>query len=159
MGEGRINLTREGYDKLQQELAYLSGEKRRELANAVGEAREKGDLSENAEYDVARDAQGMNEKRVAELEDILTRSRILDESNIAKDEALIGATICVKDLSSGEEFDYMLVAEEESDFDLNKISTTSPVGKALFGHKVGDVVEVDVPAGTLEYEIVKISRS
>jgi len=158
MGGGHINLTREGYDKMQQELEYLSGKKRRELSRDVGEAREKGDLSENAEYDVARDAQGMNEKRIAELEDILTRARILDETNIAKDEALLGATVKVKDLSSGEEFDYMLVAEEESDFDLNKISTTSPVGKSLLGHKVGDVVEVNVPAGTLEYEIVKISR-
>ncbi len=158
MGDGRINLTREGYNKLQQELEYLSGEKRRDLAANIGEAREKGDLSENAEYDVAREEQGMNEKRIAELEDILTRSRILDDTTMAKDEALLGAIVRVKDRSSGEEIDYMLVSEEESDFDLNKISVTSPVGKALLGHKVADIVEVNVPAGVIEYEILDISR-
>ncbi len=158
MSGGNINLTREGYNKLQQELAYLSGEKRRALSASVGEAREKGDLSENAEYDAAREEQGMNEKRVAELEDILTRSRILDDKAMAKDEALLGAIVKVKDLSSGEEIDYMLVSEEESDFDLNKISITSPVGKALLGHKVPDVVEVNVPVGVIEYKILKISR-
>ena len=158
MGEGHINLTREGYNKLQQELEYLSGEKRRRLSSSVGEAREKGDLSENAEYDAAREEQGMNEKRVAELEDILTRSRILDDTAMAKDEALLGAIVMVKDRSSGEEIEYMLVSEEESDFDLNKISITSPVGKALLGHKVTDIVEVKVPAGTIEYEILDISR-
>ncbi|MBU1851361.1 MAG: transcription elongation factor GreA [Candidatus Omnitrophica bacterium] len=158
MGSGRINLTREGYNKLQQELEYLSGEKRRVLAANIGEAREKGDLSENAEYDAAREDQGMNEKRIAELEDILTRSRILDDTAMAKDEALLGAIVKVKDRSSGEKIDYMLVSEEESDFDLNKISVSSPVGKALLGHKVDDIVEVNVPAGIIEYKIVKISR-
>ncbi|MBU0571456.1 MAG: transcription elongation factor GreA [Candidatus Omnitrophica bacterium] len=158
MGSGRINLTREGYNKLQQELEYLSGEKRRVLAANIGEAREKGDLSENAEYDAAREEQGMNEKSISELEDILTRSRILDDTAMAKDEALLGAIVKVKDRSSGEKIDYMLVSEEESDFDLNKISVSSPVGKALLGHKVDDIVEVNVPAGIIEYKIVKISR-
>lgn len=158
MGSGRINLTREGYNKLQQELEYLSGEKRRVLAANIGEAREKGDLSENAEYDAAREEQGMNEKSISELEDILTRSRILDDTAMAKDKALLGAIVKVKDRSSGEKIDYMLVSEEESDFDLNKISVSSPVGKALLGHKVDDIVEVNVPAGIIEYKIVKISR-
>jgi len=158
MGGGSIKLTRDGYNKLQQELEYLSGEKRRALSANVGEAREKGDLSENAEYDAAREEQGMNEKKIAELEDILTRSRILDDKDMAKDEALLGAIVKVKDSSSGEEIDYMLVSEEESDFDMNKISITSPVGRALLGHKVADVVEAKVPVGTIKYEIIKISR-
>jgi len=158
MGQGNIMLTREGYNKLEEELRYLQNEKRRQIAKDIGEARDKGDLSENAEYDAAKEAQAMNEKRIAEIEDVLSRARILDDTNIAKDEALLGATVKVKDIASGDEFDYILVSAEESDYDLNKISITSPVGKALLGHKVGDVVEIQAPAGTLEYEIVNISR-
>lgn len=155
---GSIILTKEGYNKMVEELDYLKGPKRRELAGLVGKARELGDLSENAEYDAAREAQGMNEKKIAELEDTLSRARIMDDSQMPKDEVLIGAKIKVKDLKRGDVFDYMIVSEEESDFDLNKISITSPVGKALMGHKVGDIVEVNVPAGLLEYEIIEISR-
>ena len=117
-----------------------------------------GDLSENAEYDAAREEQAHNEKHISDLENILTRSRIIDGMNIASDEALLGATVKVKDIGMDEEYDYMLVSEEESDFDQNKISITSPVGKALLGHKVGTVVEVKVPAGAFKLEIMKISR-
>lgn len=158
MGDGRIILTRDGYEKMQNELALLSNKKRRQIAKEIDEARAKGDLSENAEYHAAKEAQAMNERRIAEIEGILSRARIIDDSAVSKDEALLGATVKVKDLSSSEEFDYMLVSEEESDYDLNKISITSPVGRALLGHKVGDVVEVRVPAGALRYEIVGISR-
>lgn len=158
MGDGRIILTRDGYEKMQNELALLSNKKRRQIAKEIDEARAKGDLSENAEYHAAKEAQAMNERRIAEIEGILSRARIIDDSAVSKDEALLGATVKVKDLSSLEEFDYMLVSEEESDYDLNKISITSPVGRALLGHKVGDIVEVRVPAGVLRYEIVGISR-
>jgi len=158
MGDGRIILTREGYEKMQNELALLSNKKRRQIAKEIDEARAKGDLSENAEYHAAKEAQAMNERRIAEIEGILSRARIIDDSAVSKDEALLGATVKVKDLSSLEDFDYMLVSEEESDYDLNKISITSPVGRALLGHKVGDIVEVRVPAGVLRYEIVGISR-
>lgn len=158
MGKGRVTLTREGREKLCKELEFLKGEKRREIAKALEEARAHGDLSENAEYSAAKECQAMNEKRIGELETTLVGARLIDDTNMPKDEALLGATVKVKDNSSGEEFDYMLVAEEESDFELNKISSSSPVGKALLGHKVGDVVEVQVPAGVLEYEIIKISR-
>jgi len=158
MGEGRVMLTREGYNSMKQELEDLQGTKRLEIAKDLAEARAQGDLSENAEYDAAKEAQAMNEKRIAEIEDVLTRSRIIDDSNIATDEALLGATVKVKDCETGEEFDYMLVSEEESDFDMNKISITSPVGKALLGHKVGDEVHVEVPAGVFRYAIVDIKR-
>ncbi|MCK4851476.1 MAG: transcription elongation factor GreA [Candidatus Omnitrophica bacterium] len=158
MGQGRVMLTREGYNKLQEELAGLQGKKRREIAKDIAAAREQGDLSENAEYDAAKEAQAMNEKKIADMEGILSGARIIDDSNIAKDEALLGATVRVRDRDTDESFDYMLVAEEESDFALNKISITSPVGKAIFGHKAGDVVEVEVPAGVIRYEIVDIRR-
>ena len=158
MAGGHITLTREGRDKICKELDTLKGEKRREIAKALAEARSHGDLSENAEYDAAKEAQAMNEKRIAELEDTLARARIIDEKDIPKDEALLGATVTVKDTSSGEEFDYMLVSEEESDFMENKISVSSPVGKALLGHKVGDEVRIEAPAGTMTYTITRITR-
>ncbi len=158
MGEGRIMLTREGYNSMQKDLVALKGPKRRQIAEDLAEARAQGDLSENAEYDAAKEAQAMNEKRIAEIENILSRAQLIDESAISKDEALLGATVRVKDLDANEEFDYMLVSEEESDFDLNKISITSPVGKALLGHRVGDEVQANVPAGDIRYEIVSISR-
>ena len=154
----KVTLTREGYDKLHEELEYLKGTKRREISKAIGEARAHGDLSENAEYDAAKDAQALNEKRIAELEDTLSRATIIDEGTIATDEALLGATLKLKDSATGDEFEYMLVSEEESDFDEGKISVSSPVGKALLGHKVGDTVEINVPAGTLTYEILEIRR-
>jgi len=158
VGDKIVTLTREGRDKIVVELEKLKGEKRREIAKDLAEARAHGDLSENAEYDAAKEAQAFNEKRIAGLEGILARARILDEANIPKDEALLGATIKLKDQSSGEEFNYMLVAEEEADFEENKISISSPVGKAILGHKVGDVIKISVPAGTLVYKVVLISR-
>jgi len=158
MGVKRIILTREGRDKICQELNFHKRDKRREIIKALSEARAHGDLSENAEYSAAKEAQALNEKKISELESTLMRAQLIDDSEVAKDAALIGATIAIKDGKTGEEFDYMLVSEEESDFDLNKISITSPVGKALLGHKVGDKVKIKVPAGVLEYEIVGISR-
>ncbi len=158
MSKGKITLTREGYEKLKKELDFLTGEKRREIARDLDEARSKGDLSENAEYDAARDEQAMNEKRIFDLQETLTSAQIMDESRMAKDQALLGATVTLRDHAMDDEFDYMLVSEEESDFDENKISCTSPVGKAMLGHKVGDIIEISVPAGKLEYEIIKITR-
>lgn len=158
MAAGRINLTVEGRIKLVKDLEFLKGEKRREIAVMLAEARAHGDLSENAEYDAAKEAQAMNEKRIGNLGATLINAQIIDESAMAKDEALLGATVTVKDLNSGDKYDYMLVSEEESDYDLDKISVSSPVGKALLGHKVSDVVQVKVPAGTLKYEIIKINR-
>jgi len=154
----KIYLTQDGYDKIKRELEYLKTKKRRELAADIGKARTHGDISENAEYDAAKDAQGMNEKKIAEIEAQLSQAQIIDESQLSKDEALIGATVKIKDIDSKEEETYTLVSEPEADFASGKISVTSPVGKALLGHKVGDAVKIDVPAGTLNYKITKISR-
>lgn len=158
MTGGYITLTREGRDKIVNELERLKNQKRREIAKDLAEARAHGDLSENAEYDAAKEAQALNEKKIAELEDTLMRARIMDDSNIPKDEALLGAKVTVKDKATGERFSYMLVAEEEADFTEDKISVSSPVGKALLGHKAGEIVEIEVPAGITEYEILSIER-
>ena len=158
MATGGSYLTPEGYEKLRKELEFLKTEKRRQLSRAIGEARAHGDISENAEYDAAKDAQGHNEKRISELEEKLATANILDDTEMAKDEVLIGATVKVKDAKTGEELEYTLVAEEEADFAANKISVSSPVGAGLMNHKVGDVAEIKIPAGMLKYKIVKISR-
>ncbi len=158
MTTGKAYLSPEGYEKLRKKLKFLKTVRRRELSKAIGEAREHGDISENAEYDAAKEAQGLNEKRVAELEEKLSNAQILDDTNMPKDEALIGATVKLKDLNSKEVFQYTLVSELEADFSQGKISVTSPVGKGLLGHKINEIVKIEVPAGILEYKILKISR-
>ena len=154
---GDIYLTQEGYEKLVEELGYLKTTKRRALSKAVGEARAHGDISENAEYDAAKDAQGHNEKQIAELEEKLSRARILD-NDIPQDQVLIGAKVKLIDMDTEEEMEYTLVSELEADYNQNKISVTSPVGEGLLGHKENEVVEIKVPAGMLKYKIIKISR-
>jgi transcription elongation factor GreA len=154
----RIKLTRKGYEKLHQELKERQTTKRREIAKDLEKARAFGDLKENAEYDSAKNAQAMNEALIAKLNEQLSRAEILDEEGIDKDKFLLGATATLKDLDHDDEFQYMLVAAEEADFKENKISTTSPIGKALLGHKVNDEVVIQVPAGTLRYKILKIER-
>lgn len=154
---GEIYLTQEGYEKLVTELEQLKTVKRRALSKAVGEARSQGDISENAEYDAAKDAQGQNEKQIIELEDKLARARILDK-NIPTDEVLIGATVKLKDMDTDEELEYTLVSELEADYNQNKISVSSPVGQGLLGHKVNEIAEIKIPAGILKYKIIKISR-
>ena len=158
MGSGNVYLSREGHEKLRRELEQLKTSKRREISKAIGEARAHGDLSENAEYTYAKEAQGLNEKKIAELEDKLARAKLIDESAMSKDEVLIGAKVKLKDLDSAEELEYSLVAEEEADYSAGKISITSPVGEALLGHKENDTVNIKIPAGTLRYKIIKISR-
>jgi transcription elongation factor GreA len=158
MGEGAVYLTHEGYEKLRKELEHLQNTKRREISKAIAEARAHGDLSENAEYTYAKEAQALNEKKIAELENKLTRAKLIDENVMTADEVLIGAKVSLKDLDSGEEIGYALVSEEEADCASNKISVTSPVGSALIGHKEGDTVKIKVPAGTLRYKVLKITR-
>ena len=158
MATGDVFLTREGYEKLIQELEHLKSFKRREFSKAIGEARLLGDLKENAEYHAAKEAQAHNEARIAELEFKLSRARIIDDEDIPKDEARIGAKVTLNDLDTGEELEYTLVSEEEADYDSGKISLTSPVGRVLLGHKVNDTVEVNVPAGVLKYKIIRITR-
>ncbi len=158
MGMGDVYLTRQGYEKLREELESLKTVRRRELSKEIEKARAHGDLSENAEYDAAKEAQALNEKRIAELEDKLARARILDDEDIPQDEVLIGATVRLKDLDSKDVLEYTLVSEVEADFSQGKISVTSPVGKGLLGHKENETVEIKIPAGILRYKILKISR-
>ena len=158
MGIQDIYLTRDGYQKLIEKLEYLKTVKRRELSKEIEKARAHGDLSENAEYDAAKEAQGLNEKRISELEYKLQHTRFIDDENIPQDKALIGATLKLRDLDTQEEFQYTLVSEEEADYEQAKISVASPVGKGLLGHKENEAVEIKIPAGTLRYKILKISR-
>lgn len=154
----QIYLTRSGYEKLANELESLKMVKRKQLSKAIGEARSHGDISENAEYDAAKDAQALNEKRIAELEDKLSRVRIINEEDMATDEVLIGAKIKMRDIDTEERLEYTLVSEEEADYNEGKISISSPIGAALLNHKEKDIVEIKVPAGVLRYEILKIER-
>lgn len=158
MSNGDIYLTQGGYEKLVEELKFLKTVKRRELSKEVGAAREHGDISENAEYNAAKEALALNEKRIAELEDNLNRARILDDLEIPKDEVAIGAKVKIQDLDSGEELEYTLLSGLEADPSQNKISVSSPIGKGLMLHKVDEIVEIKVPAGTLRYKILQISR-
>jgi len=155
---GDIYLTRSGHKKLMEELEHLKTVKRRQLSKAIGEARSHGDISENAEYDAAKDAQGLNEKRISELENKLASARILDDTNISSDEVLIGATVKLKDLDSDEELEYTLVSEMEADYESGKISVTSPIGIGLLNHKLDEEIDIKIPAGILRYKIIKISR-
>ena len=158
MGRKEIYLTRKGYEKFLEELEMLKTVKRRDLSEAVKRARAHGDISENAEYDVAKEAQALNEKKIAELEERLSRARILDDENIPKDEVLIGATVKLSDLDSGKKLEYTFVSELEADYSQGKISIDSPIGKGLLGHKENEIVQINIPAGVLKYKILKISR-
>ena len=152
-------LSKEGYEKLNQELHDLKTRGRKEIAREIAEARAQGDLSENAEYDAAKEAQGHLEKRIAELENTLATSRIIDDKNIDTSKVYILSTVTILNQNTHKEMDYTLVSPQEADFKLKKISVDSPIGKALMGHEVGDLVEVDVPAGKLKLEIKKIERA
>ena len=154
----RVYLTKEGYEKLVGDLDSLKNVKRREIAAALNHARSLGDLSENAEYDAAKEAFAHNEAKIQDLEDKLSRAEIIDDVKVDGDKAFLGAKLKLLDLEMNEEIDYILVGQEEADPVKGFISITSPVGKALLGHKVGDVVDVVVPAGTVQYKILQISR-
>ena len=151
-------LTRQGHQKLKQELDFLKGTRRKEVIQAIAEARAHGDISENAEYDAAKEAQGHLEKRIHQLEQTLSRVRIIEEENIPDDKVYIGCKVLLEDLNNGRQLHYFLVSEDEADYSQRKISTTAPVGKALLGCCVGDEVDIKVPSGILKYRIVNISR-
>lgn len=153
-----IYLTKKGYQKLVEGLEHLKTVKRREISKAIGVARAHGDISENADYDAAKDAQGLNEKKIMELEAKLAGARIIEDEGMPSDEVLIGATVKLKDLDTQEELEYTLVAEVEADYSQGKISVTSPVGSSLLNHKEKETVEISIPAGILKYKILKISR-
>ena len=155
--ENEIYLTKEGYKALQEKLDYLKSVKRDEVSKKIGVAREFGDLSENAEYDAAKEAQGLLEMKIAQLKDTLANARILDESMVSADSVQILSKVRVKDQKSGREMNYMLVSENEANIREGKLAVTTPIAKALMGKKVGDVAEAKVPAGTLMLEILEIS--
>jgi len=154
----RVYLTQEGYEKLTGELEELKNKKRKEISAAIEHARSLGDLKENAEYHAAKEAMANNEKRVKELEDRLSRVEIIDESMISSDKAYIGAKLKLKDLDSGEELGYTLVGQDEADPVKGFISVSSPVGKVLLGRSEGEDIQIKVPAGILNYKIIKITR-
>ncbi len=158
MSGGPTYLTKEGLAKLKEELKFMQTTERRRISQEIAEARAQGDLSENAEYDAAKDAQGLLEARIAKMDETIRSSRIVDESLIDTSKVFVLSIVKVKNLTVNKEFLYTLVAAEEADFSVGKISVQSPIGKALLGHKVGDVVEVAVPAGSLKLEILSIDR-
>lgn len=151
-----IYFSQDGYDKLKNELDDLKQNKRPEIASKISEARDFGDLKENAEYHAAKEAQVVLEAKISKLEETLSRAKILKRNDIATDLVTILSCVTLKDVSRDLEMQYILVSPEESDFKRNKISTVSPVGKALLGRKKGDVVKIKVPAGLLTYEILDI---
>ena len=151
-----LPLTKESYEFLQEDLKRLIKEERPKVIQDIAEARAHGDLSENAEYDAAKNRQGFIEGRIIELGDKLARAYVVDLSNLKPDKVVFGATVTVYDTASEEEITYKIAGEDEADIKLLKISCTSPVGKALIGHKLDDTVKVTVPAGTKEYEVMEI---
>jgi transcription elongation factor GreA len=158
MAEGEVYLTRNGYKSLMEELRHLQTVRRPALMKEIAEARAHGDLTENAEYDAAKDAQALNEKKIAELEHKLTRARIIDDLDIPSDRVFLGATVRLKNLDTGDEVERTLVPSEEADAEKGRISVASPIAKGLLGNREGDEVEIKVPAGVVRYKIMKISR-
>jgi len=150
--------TEEGLAKLKEELQYLKTEGRASIARAIAEARDKGDLSENAEYDAAKDAQGLHEAKIAKLENVLASARLIDESKLDTSKVLALSIVRIKNKKNGAEMKYQLVSETEADLKSGKISVKSPIAQGLLGKSVGDVAKVNVPAGELEFEILEISR-
>jgi len=151
-----IPLTKESFEALQEELKRLVREERPKVIQDIAEAREHGDLSENAEYDAAKNKQAFVEGRIQEINGKLARAHVVDLSGMTPDKVVFGCTVTVYDTASEEEVTYKIVGEDEADIKLGKISCTSPVGKALIGHKLDDSVRVTVPSGTKEYEIIEI---
>ncbi len=150
-------MTEEGYKKLIDQIKQLESVERPRISAQIAEARDKGDLSENAEYDAAKEAQGLLEMKIAQLKDTLANARILDESMVSSDSIQILSKVRVKDQKTGREMNYMLVSENEANIREGKLAVTTPIAKALMGKKVGDVAEAKVPAGTLMLEILEIS--
>ena len=149
----------EGLKRLREELKYLKDIERPKASQAIAEARDKGDLSENAEYDAAKEAQGLLELQISKIETTLSSARLIDESQLDTTKVLIHSTVEVKNNSNGAKMKYKLVAQSEADLKTGKISVDSPIGKGLLGKKEGEVVQIRVPSGTIELEIVSICRT
>lgn len=150
-------LTQEGYDKVKAELEELKATGRQEAARAIAEARAQGDLSENAEYDAAKDAQGLLELKINDLETVLSNARVIDQSQLDSSKVAILANVTIKNLKTGKEMTYKLVSETEADTKLMKISVSSPIGQGLLGKAKGEVANITTPAGPMEFEVLNIS--
>jgi transcription elongation factor GreA len=149
--------TKEGLEKIKAELSGLKSKGQSEIAKQIAEAGDKGDVSENAEYDAAKDAQGHLEAKIAQLEDLIANARLLDENNIDTSKVSILSKVTIKNKKNGASVTYMLVSEEEADLKAGRISTMSPIGKGLLGKVKGDIATIKTPAGELEFEIVSIT--
>ncbi|MEZ5081903.1 MAG: transcription elongation factor GreA [Bacteroidales bacterium] len=150
--------TEDGLNRLRDELEYLTRVERPSISQQIADARDKGDLSENAEYAAAKEAQGLLEMKISKMQDLVNNARIIDESKMDTTKVLILCTVKIKNLKNNAEMTYMLVPEQESDLKKGKISVSSPIAKGLLGKKVGDKVEIKVPAGIIPFEIIEISR-
>jgi transcription elongation factor GreA len=150
--------TAEGLKKLREELEHLKSIERPKASQAIAEARDKGDLSENAEYDAAKEAQGLLEMRIAKMEELVANARLIDESQLDLSKVLVLSTVKIKNQANGMEMKYTLVAESEADLKSGKISVTSPIGKGLLGKSVGEIAEINIPNGVLKVEILEITR-
>ncbi|MCR9100497.1 MAG: transcription elongation factor GreA [bacterium] len=150
-------LTKEGYEKLKAELDEMKTKGRKEVAAAIAEAREKGDLSENAEYDAAKDAQGMLELKISEMEKVLSNSRILDASQLDMSKVTVLSNVLIKNTKTGKTVKYTLVSESEADLKAKKISVNSPIGKGLLGKEVGEIATIETPRGNIDFEVMEIS--
>ena len=150
-------MTKDGYKKKMEEIAYLESVERPRISAAIAEARDKGDLSENSEYDAAKEAQGMLEMKIAKLKALVANARIIDESKLNADEVNILSKVKIKNASNGMSVEYTIVADSEANLREKKIGASTPIAKGLLGHKVGDTVEIRVPAGLMKFEIESIS--
>ncbi|MEJ6566242.1 MAG: transcription elongation factor GreA [Flavobacteriales bacterium] len=151
--------TAEGLKRLREELDYMKSTERSSISNQIGEARDKGDLSENAEYDAAKEAQGMLEMKISKLEDALANARVLNEENIDLTKVGVLTKVKIKNSTNGAIMTYSLVAEKEADIKQNKISVSSPIGKGLLGKKIGEIAEIEVPRGVMSFEILEIATA
>jgi len=150
--------TKEGIDKLKEELNHLVQIERPKISQQIAEARDKGDLSENAEYDAAKEAQGLLELKIGKLKDLIFNARIIDESKIDASKVLLLSRVTIENIANKKHMDYLIVPEKEADLKTGKISVTSPIAKGLLGKKIGDEVEIQVPAGKVMFKIINISR-
>ena len=150
--------TKEGLEKLREELQQLKTTGRANISKAIAEARDKGDLSENAEYDAAKEAQGLHEAKISQMQELLASARLLDESKLDASKVLALSIVKIKNVKNGATMSYQLVSESEADLKSGKISVSSPIAKGLLGKKVGETTEIMVPAGKMEFEILEISR-
>jgi transcription elongation factor GreA len=150
--------TKDGLEKLKEELQRLKTTGRSDISKQIAEARDKGDLSENAEYDAAKEAQGLHEAKISQMQEVLANARLLDESKLDTSKVLALSIVKIKNLKNGATMSYQLVAESEADMKAGKISVASPIAKGLLGKKVGEKIEITVPAGKIEFEILEVSR-